>query len=383
MNNHIDRNSKEAFRYQLLTWLFPNISPSELDSDASNSPAASADPPSEVHSEPSVNASAQVPTEPPHFDISDDAVDVDAELDFTAATPALDGRELDMGDEGQPESCSQNLGEEPMKLGDMSAVKNRFHQLLKSKFKNELSENLPLFPWETQVLDYPDQLETETVPNFWANFHFPVLLPQSVFEELRHQCTAAILSEYRRGAKLVATLKSLFPDCSESLNDLVGRLLVLESGLRDGEGSEAIAPRQLAQQLGVEGIVYEEATQSQQILLSLLAAREMVDTLMVRLSTQHTHQQRHWQTPAGSITIDVTYQAQIGAVRVQAYLPSGGRLQLQGESEQVEASRSHPGTVSGELLDCQPHQIYSLQVQWPEQQEAKEQQPIFAIFISD
>jgi hypothetical protein len=181
----------------------------------------------------------------------------------------------------------------------------------------------------------------------------------------------------------VATLKSLFPDYSEGLNDLVGRLLVLESGLRDGEGNEAIAPRELAQQLGVEGIVYEEATPSQQILLSLLAAREMVDTLMVRLSPEQPHQQRHWQTPNGSITIDLNYQPQIAAVRVQAYLPGGGRLHLQGETQQVEAHRSHPGTLSGELLDCQPHQIYSLRVQWPEQSEEEEQQPVFAIYLSE
>jgi hypothetical protein len=382
MNNHIDRNSKEAFRHQLLAWLFPDMELSDIESGSAN-------PLSEVDTEPWVNTSFEPeaatnrPEDRLDFDIADDVVDVDAEIDFVEADLAFDEEPADRENAWEPESTSGNSGEKAMKLGEMSAVKNRFHQLLKDKFKSEMSNNLPLFPWETQVLEYPDQLETETVPTFWENFHFPILLPQSVFEELRRQCTAAILSERRRGAKLVATLKSLFPDYSEGLNDLVGRLLVLESGLRDGEGNEAIAPRELAQQLGVEGIVYEEATPSQQILLSLLAAREMVDTLMVRLSPEQPHQQRHWQTPNGSITIDVNYHAQISAVRVQAYLPGGGRLHLQGETEQVEANRSHPGTLSGELLDCQPHQIYSLRVQWPEQSEAEEQQPVFAIYLSE
>lgn len=382
MNNHIDRNSKEAFRYQLLAWLFPDISMSDFESASATSPSAVE---SESWANPSLpsEAGTNLPQEwefgefaqATDVDMAGDIVDVEAD-------PAFDEEPPEMGSSWEPENFSGNSGEEPMKLGEMSAVKNRFHQLLKNKFKHEVAHNPPLFPWETQVLEYPDQLETETVPNFWANFHFPILLPQSVFEELRRQCMTAILSERRRGAKLVATLKSLFPDYSEGLNDLVGRLLVLESGVRDGEGTEA-APRELAQQLGVEGMVYEEATPSQQILLSLLAAREMVDTLMVRVSSQQPHQQRHWQTPAGSITIDVTYQPQVSAVRVQAYLPDGGGLHLQGETEQVEANRSHPGSLSGELLDCQPHQIYSLRVQWPEQPETQEQQPIFAIYISE
>jgi hypothetical protein len=73
---------------------------------------------------------------------------------------------------------------------------------------------------------------------------------------------------------------------------------------------------------------YESAAPVQQMVLSLLAARDILDQLTLTLDSHQLEQERQWTTPQGRLRIRASYQRQPSLLQIDATLPSGGRLVL-------------------------------------------------------
>lgn len=265
-------------------------------------------------------------------------------------------------------------------LGEIPAVQDRFYSLLKNRLQAEIQRNPPLFPWETEIHDY----ETETPPfaaiaaepvaepaiagspkvgaGFWGSqlkhLNLPVPVPEKVLTQLLQRCQEVVQSSLLEGAKLVRAVEELFPNQSPALNHLAG--LVMTSPARSG-GTTAPAPD------ANYPSSYEAAASPQQMVLSLLAAREIIASLTLTLSTDTPAVEREWLTEVGAFSLKAEYQsAPAAALRVQANLPSGGGLILRGSGLQSSAERLSAGQLKVELSDIQPSELYSLEVRLTE-----------------
>jgi hypothetical protein len=269
-------------------------------------------------------------------------------------------------------------------LGEIPAVQDRFYSLLKHRLQTEIQQNPPLFPWETEIHDY----ETETVPYaaiasestlentpelaspagnqkvpawIWSNqlktLNLPVPMPEKVLAQLFQRCQDVMQSSLLEGAKLVRAVEELFPGQAGALNQLAG--LVMTSPARSDKATTPTAGANFPSS-------YEVAVPPQQMVLSLLAAREIMTSLSLTLSSQQPQIGRQWLTEAGVLTLLADYQATTAQIRIQGNLPCGGSLLLRGNGLHAAAERSTTGLLTVELNDIQPNQIYTLEVRLTE-----------------
>lgn len=269
-------------------------------------------------------------------------------------------------------SDSLNLLEEDMlpKSGEIPAVQDRFHALLKRRLQIEIQQKPPLFPWEKEVSDYRSESADArasspvfSAASVWMaqlrNLSLPVAMPEAVLVELLERCEAVVLSSLREGAKLVKAVDSLFPGQSQMLNDVAR--LVMVAPARSGAGTllpDAELPAS-----------YDAAIEPQKMALSLMAVREILGSLSLIVTPSQPKIERQWLTNLGLLTLKAQYQLSQGSVwlRVEAELPCGGSLQLQGEEWQALADRPDAGRLNLELRDLAPNQTYPLEVQLEEQ----------------
>lgn len=253
-----------------------------------------------------------------------------------------------------------------LKPGEIPAVQDRFHALLKRRLQIEIQQKPPLFPWEKEVSDYRSHPANSkaarpifSAASVWMaqlrNLSLPVPLPEAVLVQLLEQCESVVLAPLREGAKLVKAVDSLFPGQSQLLNDVAR--LVMVAPARSGALSllpEAELP-----------VSYEAAIAPQQMALSLIAVREILGSLTLVMTPSQPTTTRQWVTEAGLLSLQTEYQLSQGCVhlQVEVELPCAGRLQLQGEEWQALADRSDAGCLTLELRDLIPNKIYPLEVQ--------------------
>lgn len=310
-----------------------------------------------------------------------------SDLDF------LDSEEDSIALPGQLEMQTLSFLEEPPKPGELPAVQDRFYALLKRRLQVEIQRNPPLFPWESEVTDYEHETpglvyaashsatsqpepatvgvsEPQVAPRpkilvpVWAaqlqNLSLPVPLPEAILAQLLERCQEAVQTSLREGAKLVQAVESLFPGHSQSLNQLAG--LVLVSPARSGNQTLS----RLSAQSGDFPSNYETAVPAQQMVLSLLAAQEIMNSLTLTLSPNQPVVDRQWLTAAGLLTLQTEYVPQSSGhsrLQVRGELPCGGCLSFRAGETQAAAQRSDAGCLSVELFDLPPNQTYPLDVQ--------------------
>lgn len=281
---------------------------------------------------------------------------LDAE-DFNQFSPSSGN----LATNSQPREAEYQEGQ-PLEIGEIPIVQKRFQALLKQRLKAEIESNLPRFPWENEVSEYYD--DADIVPKFpipaqlWitqlSNLDLPIPIPESVLTQLLHHCQEVAQSGLREGAKLVQAVEGLFPNQFQTLNQLAG--LVIVSPARSGATMESPAVKFPDS--------YEVATPVQQMLLSLLAARQLIQDLTLSLALGQSIQ-RQWQTAAGLLRLEVEYQRveEVLRLRVQGELPSGGTLRLAGRETQATVQRPTAGVLALEVFDVQPNQCYPLEIE--------------------
>ncbi|KAB8317752.1 PatU [Tolypothrix campylonemoides VB511288] len=251
------------------------------------------------------------------------------------------------------------------RLGEIPTVQERFQAVLKRRLQSQIQNHPPLFPWEAQLTEYPECLDKpsmELVP-VWASaaqqskLNLPIPLPERVFQQLLEKCQALVASSLPLGAKLVAAVESLFPEDCQTLNDLAG--LVLRTPSRSVDALETMPNLESE---------YPDLQPPQQMALSLLAAKQLLENLTLPISATNPVVERQWLTSAGVLTLKVEYQTQgpVTKLKVQSELPSKAIVKLQGDASQAIADSSSPGCLSVELHDTQPNQTYTLEVELKE-----------------
>ncbi|BAZ53414.1 hypothetical protein NIES4103_60900 [Nostoc sp. NIES-4103] len=264
-------------------------------------------------------------------------------------------------------SGKPHLGGTPQtfQLGEIPTVQERFQAVLKRRLQIQIENHPPLFPWESQIVEYPDCVEERslalTPAGGWmaqqSKLSLPIALPEKVFRELLERCQGLLTSSLPLGAKLVQVVEGFFPNESQTLNDIAG--LVLRSTYRS------------ADTLGMMPNIqsdYSDLKPRQQMALSLLAAKQMLENLTLPVSPSQPVIEKQWLTSAGSLTLRVEYhcQGQLTQLHVHAELPAKGSLKLRGSGTQAIAKSSSPGCLSVELHCQQVNQTYTLEVSFPE-----------------
>lgn len=246
------------------------------------------------------------------------------------------------------------------KLGDVPAVQDRYHALLKSRLQSEIEKNPPLFPWETEQHAY----EADWI---WSrqlkHIQLPVQVPGELLTKLLERCQQLAQSSLKEGAKLVQAVEELFPNQPDALNHLAG--LVMTSPVRSG-GATATPPA------GANfPSSYETAAHAQQMVLSLLAAREILNTLTLTVSSYRPVAERQWESHYGTVRLKASYEAQFPtSIRLQVALPCDGQLSLQDTECNLVSQRSTAGYLGLELMEPQVGQVYTLKVVLSDQTES-------------
>jgi len=261
-----------------------------------------------------------------------------------------------------------NAPAQPQTIGEIPTVQDRFQTLLKQRLRAEIESNPPLFPWETEFKsydhDYPDDVAPQWVPplHLWTpqlqNIRWgrlPIPIAQGVFAQLLEPCQELVMSSLREGSKLVRAVDGLFPGHSQELNELAG--LVLRGSLRGLLDLEDFPN-------------YEAASTDQQMVLSLLAAREIIESLTLDCPVNQPPVSREWLTGLGSLTLEAQYlsnrnrEQPMPCLRVECQFPGAGSLELKGGDAEATAHRPNSGHLSVELFDAQPDKTYALEVRF-------------------
>ncbi|MDY6783865.1 MAG: hypothetical protein SW833_15200 [Cyanobacteriota bacterium] len=288
----------------------------------------------------------------------------------------LSSLEIPLTWEEEEEVASQVGGSaqsvQPTNMGEIPIVQKRFQALLKRRLQAEIERHPPRFPWEMETADLPnyrDDFEAKAVPTqpFWVPqllAVLPVEMPEAILARLLEACAETINSLKPSEAKTVRAASYLFPDRLRDLNDMAGRIRLSLAPSRLPQEEQQRYKEELVASLPRS---YEGATTEQQMALSLLAAREIIDTLTLTLSREEPTSERQWQTTAGFVLLRSEYPPRSPSVegqplRVSARLPKGGSLTLQTNQESAIAERTYPGALSVELFDWQPGQTYPVTV---------------------
>jgi hypothetical protein len=300
---------------------------------------------------------------------------------ITFESSSVDGEEIDGVENPLKQATASKSGEQEsggkpqtFQLGEIPTVQERFQAVLKRRLQIQIQSQPPLFPWETQLLDYPDYADEQSrvlVPAWgWvaqqSKLNLPTSLPESIFRQLLEKCQILLTSSVPLGAKLVQVVEDLFPNETQTLNDIAG--LVLRSNYRSPETLEAMP--------NIESD-YSDLKQRQQMALSLLAAKQLLDNLTIPLSLTNPVVEKEWLTSTGILSLKVEYQSQgqTGKLRVEGKLPTQGIFTLKGQDTRAVGQSASSGSLSVELHCQQFNQTYTLEVDFPE----IEQQPLLFV----
>jgi hypothetical protein len=274
----------------------------------------------------------------------------------------LDQSRLDQSrpDDGAGLSDPASANHPIRELGEHPTVQARFQTLLKQRFEIEAQRQPPLFPWETEVVEYLDTVpKLEAVialPNPQANpwlaqltaLSIPTQLPEQVFATLLGHCQRLAQTTAKEGAKLVQAVAALFPEEEPALNDFAG--FVLRPAARSVH-----QPSEL-------DLDYETAGRDRQMVLALMAARELLESLTLVIPTDGQGVERQWLTAIGPLTLRANCVHPNGPLDVKMTLPCAGEMMLQGDRARATAECAAPGTI-GVCLDAPaPHGTHTLTV---------------------
>lgn len=250
---------------------------------------------------------------------------------------------------------------------DNFTLQDRFQALVKRRLQKELQDNPPLFPWETEISDCESDAEPASLsPNqFWTTqlqrLRLPVPIPPDIFAQLVDCCQAVVQSSIASPIKLVRAVERLFPGQSQILHQFAS--VVLASGSCDSKDRIDLSAAETN-----FPTCYEAATPTEQMVLLLIAARQIIGSLTLTLSPHQPIVESEWLTAVGDLVLRAEYQVErrlFACLRVQGRFPCGGSLKLQVGQACAIASRPDAGQLSVELSDLELNQTYPLEVLCP------------------
>ena len=246
-------------------------------------------------------------------------------------------------------------------MSNFNAIEARFQSLIRDRLQQETESNPPRFPWETGTEAYfiEEQQELEAVqdslwqPQF-AAFDIPFNMPQSVLKELIASCSETMRSLKPQGIQLVQAVESLFDVEPMMLHQLANWVVATPQPSRSNNT------------LTLEGN-YATASEQQQIVMSMLAARKIMENLVISLSPEAPKKASKFETTAGAIAVEATYMpnedSSLGkTIQVSVQMPQGGQVTWESAQGSASATRMYPGNLFLTLVDCQIDGIYPVTI---------------------
>ncbi len=249
------------------------------------------------------------------------------------------------------DTCSQTA--QSFNFGEIHAVQERFQALIKQRLLSEYENNPPLFPWESEVSEYPAEV-TDYIPAaaaattqslLWSAhvsaLKVPSLLPAALMNTLFARCQEIVASPIKQGVRLVRAVEDLFPESADMLEPIANMVLVpaYRSGGASIDADKDVIIQELANAVGG----YSSAMPEQQVALSMLAAQEILGALTLSVSADRPFEKRSWVTTVGVLELTVGYKND--QLSVVAVLPEGGQVRLCGGDVEKQAVRSQPGSL--------------------------------------
>ncbi|MEO1297438.1 MAG: hypothetical protein AAFW75_16975 [Cyanobacteria bacterium J06636_16] len=228
-------------------------------------------------------------------------------------------------------------------LGEMPAVQNHLQTVLKRRLQTEIDQRPPLFPWESDLQEYPIDISV-SVPAPWLtqlrSLQLPTTLPEDILSGLLNRCQELVAESLQPGIQLVKAVELLFPDQPQAMDQIAG--LVLANATVRGASNQQ-EDMKVLESAFPEG--YEGANPQQQVTLAMLAAKDILDTLAVTLTPQNPTAQREWSTTEGAIQLTVSHQPGTpDHISLSVELPEAGQLSLPSVGQTVTQNR--PGMLN-------------------------------------
>ena len=254
-------------------------------------------------------------------------------------------------------------------FGEIHAVQERFHSLLKQRLHSEYENKPPLFPWESELADYPAEVSNAvgaslvaavgaaTAPLWSAHvsaLQVPGLLPQPLLEELFVRCQTLARKPMKQGVRLVQAVENMFPGQIDLLEPIADMVLV--PAYRSDSATQSALTQELANVAGG----YDLARPEQQIALSMIAAQEILGALTLEISMDKLEDSRQWITPLGSLNLSASCLG--NQLTIVVNLPDGGHVRLWDGDMEKMALRSQPGLLDIVLADPIFDRTYLLEV---------------------
>lgn len=260
-------------------------------------------------------------------------------------------------------------------VDDLPVVRDRYLAIVQARLMAEAERRLPLFPWESEVQEYPDSYDEPAVarvPNPWLaqlrTLGIPAGVPEAVMAHVLERCQAMVGQVTQEGRALVEAVEALFPGEEAQMNRVAG--MVLLASVRDGDMMETLEP-----------IDYEGAPAQRRIALTMLAAHKLFGSLSLELSAAKPQCDRQWLTAFGLLTLRAVYDRDRQTVALEADLPCGGALTLEADGGHTVAERSGAGPVAVQWSEARPQGLASLLVSFSVEGDLP---PLrFAVMIQD
>lgn len=274
---------------------------------------------------------------------------------------------------------------QPKRPGDIPAVQDRFQALLKRRLKAQIEQSPPLFPWEKSISDYdpdrPTKVEPEPLPEWqlWTpqqeKVKLPVSIPAKIFAHLLERSQAVAQSARSEEEKLFRAVEALFPGQGQVLSKFAQKVLAAGACKDSAKLKFFSAASKFPSS-------YEGATLAEQMVLVLLAARQIISDLTLNLSPDRATVGREWLTNVGALALEAHYQQEsqlVKSIRIEGWFPCGGSLKFQGGQAQASSHRPDPGCLSVELFDLEPDRTYPLEI---ELHQLGQKPLFFAVLVS-
>ncbi len=231
-------------------------------------------------------------------------------------------------------------------------MQEHFQSLIKQRLLLEYENNPPLFPWESEVSEYPAEV-TDYAPAaiaatqslLWgahmSALKVPSLLPAALMNTLFERCQEIVTAPIKQGVRLVRAVEDLFPESADMLEPIANMVLV--PAYRSGSSSLDTDKDAIIQELANAVGGYSSAMPEQQVALSMLAAQEILGALTLSVSADRPFEKRSWVTTVGVLELTASYEND--QLSVVAVLPEGGQVRLCDGDVEKQAVRSQPGSL--------------------------------------
>jgi hypothetical protein len=244
-------------------------------------------------------------------------------------------------------------------IEDFSILENRFQELIKQRLSLEIERHPPLFPWETDIMEYPTEIYEEVapskIPSWLSELVLPVKFPIKILSELVQACSQMIDSLDPQPMQMVKVVSQLFPQDLNFLHQQAGIIAIAGC---DRSATTTATDQELWHDLED----YENCSCEQQMTLSLLAAQQILNALILNISPQQPFVRKEWQIPEGKIFVKADYLIAHQQIRVEIKAPDQGEISWHNQNKMIKVNCDTSESVTFYFTQVQENQVYTVNV---------------------